>query len=244
MKILFEFFVPSGGVETLNRMRSKILHEYGVESHLLYTQPGTGLQNITDVPVTVTNLDHEIKALLEQEQFDAIVTTSDYTMTERLRSLGYPGVILYEGQGFGTWQDAYVCILEASTFIKRHTQGILMPPTTHLIELFQLHCPSTPHFIFPNMIDIERFRKVTATTPENPIIAWIGRLEPNKNWREYLLICNLLRQVKPNLSFWMYMDETPADPEERLNFGQMVVELELGTHLHCLNSVANEQMPE
>lgn len=243
MKILFTFFVPSGGVETLNRMRARALREYGVESHLLYTQPGTGLQNILDIPVYITNDDHEIKSIVEKEEFDAIVNTSDFVMSYRLRQIGYRGPILFEGQGFGTWKDAYLTVLEAEAFIRFHTQGILMPPTPHLLELFELLCPGVPRFVFPNMVDTRRFKEIETAVPAQPIIAWIGRLEPNKNWQEFLHICHLLVRAKPEISIQMFTDETLASPAERERFDSMVKTLGLAPNLRCLHSVPNDEMP-
>lgn len=243
MKILFTFFVPSGGVETLNRMRARVLRECGVEAHLLYTQPGTGLQNIGDIPVYVTNVDEEIRSIVETQQFDAVINTSDFLMSYRLRQIGYKGPILFEGQGFGTWKDAYLTILEGEPYIRYCTQGILMPPTAHLLELFELLCPGVPRYVFPNMVDTRQFRRVETYTPKEPIIAWIGRLEPNKNWSEFLQICHVLLQTKPDMSIWMFTDETLATPSERMQFEQTVQNLGLTPHLKCLHSVPYQEMP-
>ncbi|ANS75569.1 hypothetical protein AWM70_13990 [Paenibacillus yonginensis] len=242
MKILFTFFIPSGGVETLNRMRSRVLRKHGVEAHLLYNQAGTGLQNISDVPVFITSSDEELRALVNQQQYDAAIATSDFIMAYRLRQAGFTKPILFEGQGFGMWKDAYLTVLEAEPFIRRFTNGILMPPTTHLAELFDLLCPNAPRYVIPNMIDLSRFPKLDVPPPANPIIAWIGRLEPNKNWSEFLFICYGLLQHKPDLQIRMYTDESLAAPGERSAFYGLVEQLNLAGNLHTLNSVPNDQM--
>jgi L-malate glycosyltransferase len=239
VKILFTFFIPSGGVETLNRMRCRVLKHHGVEAHLLYNQEGTGLKNISDIPVFITSSDQELKHILDTQRYDAAIVTSDFLMTARLRNAGFIGPILYEGQGFGMWKDAYLTVMEAEPFIRRHTTGILMPPTAHLAELFDLLCPGVPRFVFPNMIDLDRFSPRQVPPPPEPIIGWIGRLEPNKNWSEFLHICHQILPYKPNMSIRMYTDETLASPEQRNAFGQLVQELKLNAHLHTLNSVPN-----
>lgn len=40
MKVLFTFFNPSGGMETLNRVRCAALTARGIECHMLYTHNG------------------------------------------------------------------------------------------------------------------------------------------------------------------------------------------------------------
>ncbi|GGA35986.1 glycosyltransferase family 4 protein [Paenibacillus physcomitrellae] len=243
MKILFTFFIPSGGVETLNRMRSRVLRQHGVEAHLLYNQAGTGLQNISDIPVFITNSDADLRAIVQQQQYDAAIVTSDFTMAYRLRQAGFTKPILFEAQGFGMWKDAYLTVLESEPFVKHFTNGILMPPTAHLTELFDLLCPDVPRYVIPNMIDLSRFPKLDVPAPKNPIVAWIGRLEPNKNWSEFMFICYGLLQVKPGLQIRMYTDETLAAPEERNAFYGLIEQLNLTGNLHTLHSVPNDQMP-
>jgi hypothetical protein len=44
-RVLFVFVLPSGGVDTLNRMRIQALAGRNIDSHLLYFQSGSGAQN-------------------------------------------------------------------------------------------------------------------------------------------------------------------------------------------------------
>ncbi|ECH9276421.1 glycosyltransferase family 1 protein, partial [Salmonella enterica subsp. enterica] len=55
MKVLFTFYVPSGGVETLNRLRCNVLKSHGIEGHIMYLRPGSGLVNtqLENIPVMV-----------------------------------------------------------------------------------------------------------------------------------------------------------------------------------------------
>lgn len=55
MNILFVFYVPSGGVETLNRQRSVALKKIGINSHFLYYQKRRELLNDHEAPVFITN---------------------------------------------------------------------------------------------------------------------------------------------------------------------------------------------
>lgn len=243
MKILFTFYVPSGGVETLNRLRCETLRKYGVEGHLLYTSPGSGLQNITDTPTYVTNYDEDIARILEAQQFDAIIVTSDYLMTERLRRLHFQGPILFEAQGFGTMEQAYALVQDSTTYLKSYCQAVLLPPTSHLIDLFNHFCPWLRQFVIMNMVDTGIFHHRPAAAPPYPVLAWVGRLEKNKNWIEFLNIGSQLIRMLPSLQLHMLTDETLAGAEEQQNFRKWVSKLNLSQHLQTVSNVPHAQMP-
>ncbi|MGN7308938.1 glycosyltransferase family 1 protein, partial [Bacillus subtilis] len=85
MKVLFTFFVPSGGVNTLNRLRTAVLQRHGIEAHVLYLYPGSGMQNNNSTPVFTASSDEEIHSLIHHHRYDAIIVTSDIYMPGRLR---------------------------------------------------------------------------------------------------------------------------------------------------------------
>ncbi len=61
MNILFVFFGPSGGVETLNRQRSLALKKKNINCHFLYYKKQRDLVNNHYGPTFITNKDDEIK---------------------------------------------------------------------------------------------------------------------------------------------------------------------------------------
>ncbi len=243
LKILFTFYVPSGGVETLNRLRCETLRKHGVEGHILYTSPGSGLQNITDTPTYVTNYDEDISQILAANQFDAAIVTSDYLMTERLRRLQFQGPVIFEAQGFGTMEQAHTLVQDSVTYLRSYCQAVLLPPTSHLIELFNHFCPWLRQFIFMNMVDTQIFRHREAELSLNPILGWVGRLEKNKNWVEFLNIASKLTQLIPSLQIRMLTDETLAAPQERQDFKDRVNTLNLVSRLQTISNVPHSQMP-
>ncbi|MBP2002149.1 glycosyltransferase involved in cell wall biosynthesis [Paenibacillus shirakamiensis] len=243
MRILFTFYIPSGGVETLNRIRCHTLRQYGVEGHLLYTAAGSGLQNITDIPTYVMHTDEEIAYLLSIQHFDAIIVTSDFPMTKRLRQLGYPGPILFEAQGFGTLEDAQVIILDAAKDLQAYTQGVVLPPTTHLLHLFSQICPWLQQFVIMNMLDTSMFYHRSVEVPNHPVVAWVGRIEANKNWNEFLLIGKRLQQLRPNVELRMYTDATLAQPKEHQRFQEQLDVLDLSNTITMISNVPHTHMP-
>jgi glycosyltransferase involved in cell wall biosynthesis len=246
MKLLFSYFVPSGGIETLNRLRCRALRQVGIDCHLLYLWDGAGRQNLTDIPYFITNDDTEIRALLSRERYDAIIATCDHLMLQRLRGLGHAGALLYEVQGLGGVEQARGTLAFASQFIRMYAQGAISPPTSHLMELFQTFLHDFPRFYVQNMIDAQRFTYVDAKwlNPEDgPILAWIGRLEKNKNWPLFLRIGSSLRKHIPELRLWMFEDANISEPGERERFSQLVHELGLLERITMRSNVPHDQMP-
>ncbi|MCM3785856.1 glycosyltransferase [Neobacillus mesonae] len=243
MKVLFTFIVPSGGVETLNRLRCSVLNEHGIEAHTLYHRPGTGLQNNTGTVFIASDKD-EIQSILDQQQYDAIIVTSDINMVVRLRlELNYKGRILFEAQGLGTREAAVETICTATPYLQAHANAVLIPPTAHLQQLFMEICPFMQRFIIPNMLDTTTFVPMETDIPPYPAMMWIGRLEYNKNWREFLLISHRIIQQKPDAKLWVFHDPTLASPEEVQQFYEMLKTLQLEDKIGIFSNVPNNMMP-
>ncbi|MEY8740151.1 glycosyltransferase family 4 protein [Paenibacillus tundrae] len=243
MKVLFTFFVPSGGVDTLNRLRTAVLKRHGIEAHVLYLYPGSGLQNGTGTPVFTASSDAEIKELLDQHQYDAIIVTSDISMPGRLRGLGYDGRIIFEAQGLGTRDQALETIQMAIPYLQAYCDAAVIPPTDHLLEMFIHICPWLHRFVIPNMLDTQTFSPLKVDVPPYPVIAWVGRLEHNKNWQEYLHISSeIIRQI-PSSRMWMFHDPTLANPEDEVFFKHMLAEKGLEDRIGIFVNVPHSQMP-
>lgn len=246
MKLLFTYFVPSGGIETLNRLRCRALRQAGMEGHLLYLWDGAGRQNIADIPCFVTNNDDEIRTILAEQHYDAIIVTCDHLMLQRIRGLGYNGPLIYESQGLGSCEQARQTITSASLFINLYARAVISPPTAHLIQLFQTCLPDFPRFFIQNMIDTDRFSYQNARwlNPSGaPIAAWIGRLEQNKDWQLFLRIGHQLAERLPDIQLWMFEDAAISEPGEREKFAGLVHELNLLPRLTIRSNVPHDHMP-
>lgn len=88
MKVLFIFYVPSGGVETLNRQRSIALKDVGITCHFLYYENRRNYLNEHYNPVFIKNDEEEIINLIKKHQYDAIVITSDFKMVPAIKKVG------------------------------------------------------------------------------------------------------------------------------------------------------------
>ncbi|KWX75194.1 glycosyl transferase [Paenibacillus riograndensis] len=243
LKVLFTFYLPSGGVETLNRLRCESLQRSGIECHVLYLMSGSISQSPASFPVFIAPTDADIKAVLDTHNYDAIIVTSDYFLLERLRRLGYSRTLIYESQGLGTRTDAKLLITEAVPFLRSYCNAVLIPPTDHLLELFISICPWLQRYVIPNIVDVQSFRYIPGEAPCDPVIAWVGRLETNKNWSEYLKVAHLIRRSKPDLHLWMFHDPNLATSEQKQLFHEELHALELHDRLNVFTNIPNHVMP-
>ena len=243
MKVLFTFYVPSGGIETLNRLRGHALRLVGMKIHLLYAQYGAGLQNKSNIPTFVASSDMDIQTLLGDHKYDAIMVSSDFVMLERLRRFGYSEPIIYEAQGLGAPEQAEQAASLAAPYIQRYAQGIHLPPTAHLIHLFKRLCPQVPQYVFSNVVDYERFHYTkNANIPAGPVICWVGRLERNKNWKAFIDIGHRLIQHNPRIQLWMFLDKNLSQEQEYKRFAHRVGSLKLEPHLTVYNNIPHDKM--
>ncbi|CAN7422364.1 glycosyltransferase family 4 protein [Rossellomorea sp. LjRoot5] len=242
MKILFVFYVPSGGVETLNRQRAIALKKVGIRCDFLYYSKRRELMNHEESKVFITNNDQDIKNILHRGKYDAMVITSDYAAMERFRNLGFKGKMILEIQGFGPQSVARAQLQLAIPFVQKHCDALLYPKTPHIGVIFREFFSTTPIFEFNNCFDHRTFTYQKLPKIDKPIMAWIGRLEDNKNWREFLHIGHQLAK-KRDIQLYMFEDPSLSTPTERKEFIQLKSRLNLDKHVHILQNIPNNQMP-
>jgi glycosyltransferase involved in cell wall biosynthesis len=243
--VLFTFFIPSGGVETLNRQRFHALGEFGWNCHFLYSQPGTGLQNKMSTSVFVTNSDEEIRNIVSKYNYEAIIVGSDLVLLQKLRQFGYKGILIYEIQGLGFNKEyADQFLKNHYSIIQNHCDAILYPQTPHLIQSFNKHFPSKRKFCFDNCFNSKDFKYQSHPKKENPIVGWVGRIEENKNWKDFLLIGAELIKENPKIQLWMFEDNTLGEKAERMAFEQKLQELNLKNNLEIIPNQPHAKMAE
>lgn len=245
MRILFVFYVPSGGVETLNRQRSAALKKYNIECHCLYYQKLRDQINFFNGNIFIGKDPNMIKQIIDKWQYSAIIIISDYTILPLFRKLGYHGRLIIEIQGLGSKDRARNFLTDGTPAITKHADALLNPKTPVIEQLFNELFPTIPKFSFNNCFNTKYFNYKQLPVSPHPIIAWIGRIVDNKNWKEFLYIGHqLLQQVNPNLKLYMFEDPSLADPKERIEFKRLIVELNLQKNLFILHNVPNHKMTE
>ena len=135
MNILFVYYYPSGGVETLARQRSYALKKHGIEFDFLYYKQGPGIQNIDMNSTFITNDDKEIERIINTGNYEVIVVCSDHNFLSRVRKMNFKGKLIYEVQGLGSFSQAEDWLRQAQPCVKENADAILLPKTPHLNRL-------------------------------------------------------------------------------------------------------------
>ncbi|MGM0843796.1 MAG: glycosyltransferase family 4 protein [Bacillota bacterium] len=244
MKILFVYYVPSGGVETLARQRTAALAPKGVEFQFLFFSQGAGMQNIKE-KTWITDDDTQIQKIFAAEKFDVIIVGSDYFFLERARKLGYTGKLIYEVQGMGLLEMAETNLEFAQPYVDQHADAILYPKTPHLNTIIEKHYPSKKKFSFHNCINTDNFTYVSEGLASEPymLLGWVGRLEENKNWREFLQLSAKLVSYYPNFRIWIFTDSDLNAPAEVRAFKRMARALKLNKYITIYSNIPHNQMP-
>ncbi|WP_281887458.1 glycosyltransferase family 4 protein [Paenibacillus sp. YYML68] len=244
MKLLFTFYNPSGGMETLNRTRCEILQRHQIECHLLYKYEALGKQNIRNIRTFVTDSKAEITALVKRENYDAIIICTDYGLMDTIRASGYQGPIIYEVQGLGDMKTAEQILEQATASIRNNASALHYPRTPHLIQLMKRRFPAKPHFCFDNPMNLDSFGYTPYPVDRGPIVAWIGRIEVNKNWREFIEIGQRLLKTYPGLQLWMFGDMNQYEEDQQQLFDKLVSEYKLENRLIQHSNVPHALMAD
>ncbi|OXM13889.1 glycosyltransferase family 4 protein [Paenibacillus herberti] len=244
MKILLIFSTPSGGMETLNRIRARALTASGLQCHLLYTNGGGGLQNISGITVLVSQSFADITKLIHREKYDVIIVCSYVLLLEHIRMSGYRGRIIFEVQGLGTPEMARIFLHDFGSTLRSCADGFLYPVTKHLEQLMQSTFPEMPHFCFDDPLDTESFGYSRFPIVPQQILGWIGRIEKNKNWREFLAIAEWLGPAFPKMELWMFVDADLCEPQEQLDFEHWMQTSPLAGRLTVRSNVPHSQMAD
>ncbi|AZB44865.1 glycosyltransferase [Bacillus sp. FJAT-42376] len=243
MKVLFIYYVPSGGVETLNRQRAKVLTERGIECHFLYYRQERPLINDHGAPLYIQASDFDIMQTIQLQRFDAIVVTSDYTILPKIRSWGYTGKLIFEIQGLGSIDTARITLTAAVSYVTPYASCILSSKTPHIMRLIYELYPSFPIHFIDNCFDADQFTFVSGPRHGRPIIGWIGRIEDNKNWREFLHIAYHLTYIhQVDADYFMFEDHTLSIPAERAEFDILKGSLGIENRLTILSNIPNDAM--
>nr|WP_306470824.1 glycosyltransferase family 4 protein [Ectobacillus ponti] len=238
------FYIPSGGIETLNRQRCKALMDAGITCHLLYFRPGSGMQNVYNIPTFIMDQDEAMQKLLQEQQYDAIIISSAYEYMERLRSLGYGGLLFWEVQGYALREEALFAFSNAQPIVARCGNGVLYPKTPYIMKLAEQFFPPEQRFCFHNCMNFADFGYVSLPKEPRPVLGWVGRIEANKNWQDFLKIGSKLRETCPNLQLWMFEDPSLSTAQERRLFTRMVQELNLEHHVTMHMNISHAEMPK
>jgi glycosyltransferase involved in cell wall biosynthesis len=132
--------------------------------------------------------------------------------------------------------------------LTRTATRLIVAPSRYEVELILREFPSLrggriPIEVVPNPIDPELFRPVDVEVRHpRKLLGWVGRLEPEKNWRHFLEIAAALARVRDDVDFLAVGGWTVEDSVKR-EFLRAVKAFRLVDRLKWVSSVAYDRMP-
>jgi L-malate glycosyltransferase len=244
LKVLFIFSIPGGGLQTLNNERKSALSRKGLDCHFLYFKKPIHEVFLKTDHVYITDKDEEIKNLLLMNQYDAVIVCTYFEYLQRVRHLGYQGKVIFEIQGLGSRKTTEAWLEKSKPIVLAHADAVLYPRTKFLDELIKKAFPDKKLFSFHNCIDTNLFTNVEVPPINHPVVGWVGRLETNKNWKEFLMIGAALSQMIPEIQLWLFHDPTLCSREARKSFSRWVKKLKLTNNLVIYENIPRNQMPK
>ncbi|MDR6999834.1 glycosyltransferase [Neobacillus niacini] len=241
--MLFVFTVPAGGMLTLNIERNIALTRKGIECHFLYFNGRKDIDISNNGRIYITNKDNEIIQLIQELQIQAIIVCTYFEILKRLRKAGYAGKIIYEIQGIGHQQLTGQWLEKGKPVIAKYADAILYPSTEYLDKLMKKHFPNKKLFSFHNSIDSNLFHYKEVPKYNKTIVGWVGRLDYNKNWQEFLLIGAALSKRIQNVELWMFYDPAACSKEALKNFTRWINKLKLNDSIVLNENTPRDKMP-
>jgi glycosyltransferase involved in cell wall biosynthesis len=244
VKVLFLYrFCTLGGVETVLRHRLDSLARRGVAVSLAFLDDLGGSATFRDAPVADLCFGRrEIGQLLAQKRFDFILPIDTPEVEPLLRGSGGDAIVVAEVHSNHAPNLEYLHALDGTS-----TRAIIVP-SAHQRDLVLRDFPAVrragiPVFVVPNPIDPALFRFVPPPrVPERPVVGWVGRLEPQKNWRQFVAIAAELTRTGADLDF-ILVGGARAPDAVKDTLRSLVTRRELAARFRWVSALAYERMP-
>jgi len=244
VRILFIYqFCTLGGVEAVLRNRLAGLDARGVAVSLAFLDDLGGSETFRRAPgARLAFGRREIARLLAEERFDFILPIDTPEAYALLRGATKGAVVVTEVHSNHTPNLEYLHALAATG-----TRAVIAP-SRHQRELILHEFPAVqragiPVHIVPNPIDTSRFRFAAPRQPlSRPVVGWVGRLEPQKNWRQFVALASALTHSGEDLDFVLVGGErAPTAVKETLR--ALVSGPELVSRFRWVSRLPYERMP-
>ncbi|WP_042357279.1 glycosyltransferase family 4 protein [Bacillus rubiinfantis] len=242
MDVLFVFPHLAGGMATLNAERDTALQANGIRCYYLYFSASASAKIIDKNRVFVLDKDADMKNLIASHQFQAVIVCTDYLFLKKLRNMGYRGKVVFENQGVGSRTSSLMWLKKCRPYVVRYANAILFPPHTFWEQQMAAAFPGLPQYSFPNCINAERYHQINVNQPEHVIVGWVGRLEKNKNWLEFLKIGARLCAEKQNLRLWFFHDTTYSTQQQLQQFAAQISKVGLQSYLEVFENIPRSEM--
>jgi len=247
IRLLFVYrFCTLGGVESILKLRLEKLPELGIEPYVLFLKNAGGAQVFSGLEdrVFIGADRYSFLRLLDELQIDVLSSVDTFEVLTWLDPKSpTPPLILLE---LHSTYDATLTELALQEGIR---PDAVVVPSNFQLENIRGFLPegfdrTTPVFVVPNAIDPKAFRSTRTWIPSGripQIVAWVGRIEPLKNWAAFLDIADEL-SARPSTEFWM-VGGALSSPAFRHALRREVVERGLASRFRWWPAINHRDMP-
>jgi len=240
-KIVFAYqFLTMGGVEVVLKNRLAELEKRGFAIRFLF------LEELGGLPIFEQDLD---KVFISNHPNDVQNFLADFT-PDWLVSIDTPQTFPWVASAVPNAKLVYEVhspyALALSLLLQRESlarvRGIMVPSPSQGIVVRALTplCPDIS--VVPNGLDRLFLRPPqTDEVPDRPILLWVGRLDPLKNWRAFVEIASLVHERKSAHFCLIGGEKAPRSEKDSLQ--QMLRERKLDKVFEWLPSVPHAEMP-
>jgi glycosyltransferase involved in cell wall biosynthesis len=217
LRVVFGYpFCTLGGCETVLSTRLRQLHARGIAAHAMFLGGGDGLRLFADLGdwVSVCRTPEEIEAKLAAIRPDILVSLDTPQIGEYLARCPAGTQFIYEVHS--TYPEA---LRHVRRMLQYHPAALLTPSAAQrdlVLSILGGGAPC-PVRVVPNPLP-PSFQADPAPPPApRPVVVWVGRLDPHKNWQGFLEICRKVHHRRPDAEYWVVgTSKIYADQREQL----------------------------
>ncbi|NDI36052.1 glycosyltransferase family 4 protein [Chengkuizengella sediminis] len=236
-----------GGVNAGWRNRAIFFKKHGIDIEFLYCKDLGGLHMMKDVaPVYVTKDEKEIHHLLKHNHYDAVIVVDTNQAYNWLSQTNFKGPILIEART----PEIIKLKRNLEGFDKVNPIKFIVPSEHQKRVLSILIKHQSPTEVIYNGVDTSFFRELpkeqidmVADPPlvtNKKIVAFIGRLDQRKNWKQLLKIANLVQSERDDIEFWVIGGDQSKD---RIKFENQRDNQQLNEVIKWFPVIPYQQMP-
>jgi glycosyltransferase involved in cell wall biosynthesis len=241
MKIVFCYqFCSLGGCETVLSTRIHELCALGVDAHALFFDGGEGERLFRDLGdrMRICRKRTEVEEKLAAVEPDFLISLDTPHILRHLE--GRPAGMKFIFEVHSTYPET----LKRLRLLARHELTAIFTPSHAQRQLVSsllgrsLRCPIE---VVPNPLRRSFSERRESPPHGRPIVLWVGRLDPHKNWRAFLEICRELHGRNPELEYWLVGNAMSAE-EEKLRLWDEVKRGGLANRFRWLPHVEYDKM--
>ena len=248
IRALFVYrYCTLGGVETGLRFRIERLPEFMIDSQELFLRDYGGWQSFIGLEdrAFLNPSEEFFTSLIRRERYDLVSVIDSFDVLDWIAGSEWDGKVMVELRS--TYEHT---LAELKRLGDHRVDGILVPSCFQHDNVAS-HLPrrvrhEVPRFVAHNFVDLEHFSGADgyglgASGPQ--IVAWIGRIDPLKNWQDFLKVADRLA-TRPDVEFWMVGGGGSAE-EARTEFRKALTGTRVASRLRwwpLLNSGAMQRL--